>query len=289
MAAEVQRSSKVESDASLHSKRFTSWKFGLIDGMLSDPDMSPVDFRIAIALLQRVNQFTKKAAITDAQLQQLLHCDRKALMKARRRLSNLGWLKVRTGRYGRATEYQFFDERATLLDNIRLDEQILASEAHDNEARTPLYGKTSNEAETPHSGKQHRGMKTPHTGAEPKTLHSGLQWGENARCSGANLPPLHLQTPRRESLPLKNRALEAYEAHVFAFERWTEFEETAAYLETGQQLPRPEAEHRARILCGFDDADAGGRQGDRSAPPTMAKHYSEEGISNDQDNPYHDL
>jgi hypothetical protein len=100
--------------------------------------------------MQHVNQFTRVAVISDHRLQQLVHRDRKALTLARKRLVSLSWLEVRTGRYGKATEYRFLDERAQKLENIRLDEQILAHDQEDNsEVKTRRGRKPYNEVKTP--------------------------------------------------------------------------------------------------------------------------------------------
>lgn len=288
-----------DSGSSQHSRQFTSWKLNLIDAMLGDKDMGSADFRVAVAVLQRVNQFTKVAIVSDHSLQKTIKRDRKTLMQARKRLKSLGWLEVRTGRYGKATEYRILDARATRLRNNHLDQQILDTEEDINDASSPHYEepnigeKTPHQAKqrrgekTPHCGKAHNRGKTPHSGTDAKTSHSEPQWGENTPHSGEVLHPLHLQTPKRETLPVKDIAPEAHEAHVIAFDRWTEFEETAARLEFDEQLTPREAEHQARVICGFDDADAGGRQGVGTAPPAVVKRYPDEGIPDDQDHPYH--
>jgi hypothetical protein len=241
--------------AYLHSKTFTGWKFDLLNAMASDPEVRPVDFHIAFIIMQHVNQFTRVAVISDHRLQQLVHRDRKALTLARRRLVSLGWLKVCTGRYGKATEYRFQDERAQLLKNIRLDEQLLAREEEiDSEEETHHTTKPRNEAKTGHTRQANNGKKTSHRATGVKTPHTGFQWGKNTPRSVEKSHPLHLQTPR-DTLPVKGRvSTHAHDAHIRAYDRWGEFNETAARLEYDEHLPRDEAERRARIMCGFDVA-----------------------------------
>lgn len=274
--------------ASLHSKTFTGWKFDLLNAMASDPEVRPVDFHIAFTIIQHVNQFTRVAVISDHRLQQLIHRDRKALTLARRRLVSLGWLEVRTGRYGKATEYRFHDERAQLLMNIRLDEQILAREdAVDSEEESHHTTRPRNVARTDHTRQANNRKKTSHRAAGVKTPHTGSQWGKNTPHSVEKSHLLHLQTPR-DSLPVKGRvSTHAHDAHIRAYDQWGEFNETAARLEYDEHLPRDEAEHCAHIHCGFDDGDMDGRQGAGTAPPTVAKRNPEEGIPDDQDRSYH--
>jgi hypothetical protein len=283
--------------ATPHAKGFTSWKLDLLDAMARDPMVQPVDFHVAFVIVQHVNQHSRLAVISDKRLQNLVHRDRKGLMKARKRLAELGWVEIQTGRYGKATEYRFTDDRAKLLENIRLDEPAMAEEVNNgakpthcdqnhNEAKTPHSKRSRNGVEMPHYGRPNNGEKTPHCETGAKAPRSNSQWGENGTHSGEEMHPLHLNT-RRDSLPLKNKTLEAYEAHVIAFDRWTEFEEIAAHLEFDEQLTRQEAEHQARILCGFDDANAGGRQGAAIAPPTLAGSTPFEGEDNDRHYKYH--
>jgi hypothetical protein len=264
-----------EGSASPLSKEFTSWKFNLLDAMLRDPKMKPVDFPVAYAIVQAVNQHTRVAIVSDQKLQLLVHRDRKALLRARTRLVSLGWVKVRTGRYGRATEYRFSDERAKLLENVRLDEQILAFEIHGSEAKATHCNEASNGAKAVHYYEPDTEAKTPHRQRDRKAPGSSSQWGKTVPHIGAVMPPLHLQTPTRETLPVKDIAPEACEAHVVVFDRYTEFEETAARLEFDEQLTRREAEDQARMICGIDNADADGRQDVRTAPPAVAKRNPE--------------
>jgi len=75
---------------SSRTQTFTGWKLDLINAMLSDPELSSADFCVAVAILQCVNQFTKIAIVTDDRLHQLVPRDRKAFMRARRRLTESG-------------------------------------------------------------------------------------------------------------------------------------------------------------------------------------------------------
>jgi hypothetical protein len=295
--AAVEGGGQVGSGAALHTKTFTSWKLDLLDGMARDPEVRPADFHVAFVIVQCVNRQTNVAIISDHRLQRLVHRDRKALMTARKRLSRIGWMEVQTGRYGRATEYRFHAERAQLLENIRIDEEILAQEESINSGeKRPHCRKTHNRVKTPRYGAARSGEKTPHRRGEAKTPHSVSQWGGNGTLSAEKMHPLHLHTPKRESLPLEDKAVEAYEAQaILECDGWMDedrqarFDEVAGFLEFDEGLPRPEAEHRARVLCGFDDVDPVGRQGARDTLPTVAKCNLEEGTSDDQEHPYHEL
>jgi len=274
MTSRLARKGGADLGAPAKSKAFTGWKLDLLFTMARDPKVRPVDFHIAFIVMQHVNQFTGQATLSDYRLQQLAHRDRKALMLARKRLVALGWLRVRTGRYGRATEYEFLDERAKKLENIWLDEQILAREEEDaNGAETPHSKVPYNEVKTPHD-KNRSEEKSPRRALGRRTPCSKLQWGESATDSGVKAHPLHLQTPKNTLPPKGTVSTHAYDAHVCAYDAWAENEETAARLEYDEGLPRREAEHRARILCGFDNEAADGWQGTGIAPPITAKRIS---------------
>jgi hypothetical protein len=274
--------------ASRLSKEFTSTKFNLLDALASDLKVKPVDFHIAYVIVQHVNQFTNLAIISDNKLQQLVHRDRKALTKARKRLVSLGWQEVRTGRYGKATEYRFCYERAKLLKNIRLDEQLLAREkGPDSGEETPHTTKPRNEAKTGHKERANNWEKTSHRPTGVKVSGTGPQWGENIPHSGDKSHPLHLQTPR-DSLPVKGKvSTHAHDAHVCAYDQWSEFNEVAGRLEFEEDLPRDVAERLARTQLGFDEGGTNSRQGAGTAPLTVAKRNPEEGILDDQEHPYH--
>jgi hypothetical protein len=269
--------------ASSLSKAFTSWKFDLLDAMAEDPEVTPANFRIAYVVMQRVNQYTRMAEISDRRLAQLVKRDRSALTDFRRRLVALGWLEVLVGCYGRrATQYKFRDERATLLENIRLDEELLKREEEGNsEAESPHCMAPPSGVKTPYYRRATNEVKTPHSPMAEKPSHKRIQWGENTTHNGVKTQPIHLQTPR-DSLPVKGRvSTHAHDAHVCAYVRWGEFNEVAGRLEYGEDLPRDVAEHLAHTQLGFDERGTNGRQGAGTAPPTVAKHNPDEGILDD--------
>ncbi|MBQ0824368.1 hypothetical protein KBI52_29665 [Microvirga sp. HBU67558] len=130
-------------------------------------------------------------------------------------------------------------------------------------------------------------VKTPNSSMKGKPPSKRIKRGENAAYKKVRTQPIDLQSPR-DTLSVKGRAsTQAHDEHVPAYDRWGEFNEVAGGLEYEDEFLRGEAEHCARILCGFDDDDMDGRQGAGTALPTVAKRNLDEGTPDDQDHLYH--
>jgi histone H3/H4 len=264
---------------------WAGWKLDTLEAMARDPNLEDRDVRLAIVLLQRASEqsrATKK--VTDHDLEKLLHRRRASFPASRERLGRVGYCDITSGkrekgRKNASTEYRWKDERRLEIENADLDQRILRAETEEQTVQKSAQ-KTV----------QKTVQKTAHKTVQ-KSIQRSIQ--EPVQKSPICTEPCtvtvqrseHLipYSPLEDSLPLKNLALEAYEAHVLAFDRWTEFEEIAARLEYDEELTRHEAEHQARMICGFEDADADGRQGAAIAPPTSAGSTPYQGADNDRD------
>ncbi len=273
-----------------HPGGWAGWKLDTLEAMAGDPKLEDRDVRLAIVLLQRANErsrVTKK--VTDHDLEEILHRRRASFPGSRERLIHTGYCDItsgkrKKGRKNASTEYRWKDERRLEIENTDLDQRILRAETEEETVQKSAQ-KTV----------QKIVQKTAH-----KTVQRSVQ--DPVQKSPICTEPCTVTVHRSEhlipsssledSLPVKGRVStreseEQFDAHAIALDCWMKFEETAARLEYDEGLPRHEAEHQARTICGFDDAGADGRQGAGTAPPAVAKRNPEEGIQYDQDHPYH--
>jgi hypothetical protein len=311
MSAEAAYSPPVKSHA--------GWKLDMLEAMAIDRRMRRVDVAIAVLVIQRSRQQSRVSAITDDRLAKQMKCNRATFTEFRKRGVAAGYFDCIPGASGRATTYRWKNDRLDQIRNIELDQRIIDSEkgedgeqeSEDNDevqvhrklstraVSSAKKTKRSNDSRVPRklsTTTGDRAQKTKHYPSAERIEHNLPKCAENSAYSAEKTKHLHSFSTLRDSLPEKNRTLEAYEALVFSeCDAWTHedwqarFNEVAGFLEFDEGLPRPEAEDRARILCGFDEADAVGRQSARDTLPTVAKCNLEEGTSDDQEHLYHDL
>jgi hypothetical protein len=269
-----------------HPGGWAGWKLDTLEAMAGDPKLEDRDVRLAIVLLQRANErsrVTKK--LTDHNLEKFLHRRRASFPGSRERLIQTGYCDITSGkrekgRKNASTEYRWKDERRIEIENAELDQRILGAENEEGTVQKSAQKCVQKAArKSMQKSVQEPAQKSPIcTELCTVTVHR----------SEHLIPSSSLEY----SLPVKGRVStregeEQFDAHAVALDRWTEFEEIAARREYDEGLPRHEAEHQARMICGFDDAGADSRQGAGTAPPAVAKRNPEEGIPDDQDHPYH--
>lgn len=265
-----------------HPGGWAGWKLDTLEAMAGDPKLEDRDVRLAIVLLQRASEqsrVTKK--VTDHDLEKLLHRRRASFPGSRDRLIQTGYCDITSGKRAKgrknaSTEYHWKDERRLEIENADLDQRILRAETEEETAQKTVQETVQKTAhKTVQKSVQEPVQKSPIC-TEPCTVT--VQRSEH----------LIPYSPLEDSLPVKGRvSTHVHDAHVHAYDRWGEFNEVAGRLEYDEGLPRDEAEHLARTQLGFDERGMNGRRGAGTAPPTVAKRNPEEGISDDQDHPYH--
>lgn len=269
-----------------HPGGWAGWKLDTIEAMARDPKLEDRDVRLAIVLLQRANEQSRVTKrVTDHDLEEVLHRRRASFPDSRGRLSHTGYCDIisgkrEKGRKNASTEYHWNDRRRLEIENAELDRRILDAENREETVQKSIQ-----------KAVQKAARKAMQISVQEPAQKSSIC---TELCTVTVHRSEHLipSSSLEDSLPVKGRVStregeEQFDAHVIAFDRWTEFEETAARLEYDEGLPRREAEHQARMICGFDDADAGGRQGAGTALPAVAKRNPAEGTPDDQGYPYH--
>lgn len=111
-------------------RSFASWKLDLLDAMMLDPEVRPVDFQYAYFLVQGLNQTSKAFNVSDETASQELRCNRDRLKTGRKRLEEAGWLIVRRGRgFADGSWYSFDDSRVDHHLQERDDRRAVRREA----------------------------------------------------------------------------------------------------------------------------------------------------------------
>jgi hypothetical protein len=281
--------------------------------MAKDRTMRRVDVAIAVLVLQRSNQHSKVSIVPDKLLEEELGCNRATFTEFRKRGTAAGYFTCIPGHSGQATIYKWKNDRLYEIQNMALDSRVLRQEEsleedEDEQTDNPVVRRklsaraAASVRKTKHYGdpvahikpstvSDSSAQKTAHYDNAEKTDHYPSQCEENLADSAKKTKHLHSYNTLKDSLPEESLALtHTREADGLSDQDgWTEedrqarFDEIAGYLEYDEGLPRDEAEHRARILCGFDDAGAEGRQGGCDAPPTTANQTPEKGYRDDQD------
>jgi hypothetical protein len=257
-----------------HPGGWAGWKLDTLEAMAGDPKLEDRDVRLAIVLLQRANEqsrVTKK--VTDQNLEEILHRRRASFPGSRERLSHTGYCDITSGkrekgRKNASTEYRWKDGRRLEIENAELDQRILDAETEEETVQRSAQ-KTVQKSVQKSARKSMR--ISVHEPAQKSPICT-----ESCTVTVQRSEHLIPSSSLEDSLPVKGRVStregeEQFDAHAIALDRWTELEETAARLEYDDGLPRHEAEHQARMICGFDDAGADGRQGAGTAPSAVAK------------------
>lgn len=116
-------------------KSFTSWKFDLLDAICADPELSPLDFKVAYVIAGCVNQQSGCAVVADETVADKANTNRRSVIRSRNNLRLNGWLDWR--RTMSASVYWFKGDRLnaivdhqTILRDRRLERR--------KERKTPL-------------------------------------------------------------------------------------------------------------------------------------------------------
>lgn len=109
------------------TKSFTSWKLDILDAMSCDPNVDPIDFRVAFRVMQHVNARTRDAHPSLERIAAQLGVHRDTVMRSIKRLSDLEggrhWIsRSRTSRT-EAYFYTFMSDRLTAVLDGKIDRE----------------------------------------------------------------------------------------------------------------------------------------------------------------------
>jgi hypothetical protein len=126
-------------------RSFTSWKLDVLNAMLSDPDVTDSEFRVAAYVMRCVNQQTGEAYIGDDKLAIAIpRCDRQRVWRIRKSLTDQGWWEVDTGHGARASRYRFLDNKVPeIFDRLDFERAKLQAERMRRKAEGPVRAKPS--------------------------------------------------------------------------------------------------------------------------------------------------
>lgn len=215
---------------------FSSWKFDMIDGLLSDPRVPDGHFRIAVRVLQGMDEGKRTSYLSDETIcDEVPRTDRHKCNDARKKLEQLGWWSVRRGHGTRASSYELHDDNLNPL----LDQRIIKrEERHERRKRQKEEGRK------PKERKSRDVVKSPRK-IVPDVV-------ELPHRDVVELPPVHLGvSPRSDPLPEEGRgyAYAREAAGDWCAEDWqARFDEIAGVLEYDQGLSRKEADALALRL-----------------------------------------
>lgn len=120
------------------TRKFTSWKFDVLNAAASDPRIPPTYFRMLVRILAALNEGTRIAILGDDLLADEVpgFAHQTTCTRARKLLAETDWIKFEPGRGSRATRYQVLDVNVAkvriAIDNARERREL----ERDERART---------------------------------------------------------------------------------------------------------------------------------------------------------
>jgi hypothetical protein len=235
---------------------FAGWKFDLLDAMCMDPRMPRSTFPVAYRILQAVNMETGIAFISDAVLaDELPNVDPRGLNRHRKAMEASGYVAIKRGGRGRATQYKFLDDNI----NAMLDRRVLLRETRKAARDHPAKELSRSARPTSRAASKEKVRRDEMVVKSPPL--STRQGGEGNSVRLVNSPPLHLTPTPQNYLYQGNEGVEPdfettepslnpTEAPSWSDvdERAARFDEIAGFLEFDCDSSRGEAERRAAAI-----------------------------------------
>lgn len=179
---------------------FTSWKLDILNGMVCDNRITPVQFRMAFRVMQAINSETRIGIIGDDTIRdEVPGCkSRFTCNETRKQLSLLGWWTVEPGRGGKASRYRFSDAPV----NAILDRLIEAREKREERSKARRLAPQKRKDVVPAP----RPKRSVDVVLEPRKPRGDVV--AEPPCNVVPEPHVHLiDTPSLSELPVENRAM----------------------------------------------------------------------------------
>jgi hypothetical protein len=182
-------------------------KLDILNAMLSDPEVTDSEFRVAAYVMRCVNQQTGEAYLGDDKIAIAVpRCDRQRVWRVRKALTDKGWWEVDTGYGARASRYRFLNKKVSgIFDRLDFERAKLQAERMQRKAEAPTRAKPEDVVGSQHKRDGRDVVQQPRRGAEEVVDEQRKEGGDvvgSQRMDVVEERPVHLQgSPSPKRLP----------------------------------------------------------------------------------------